>query len=56
MAELSVKCPTCGMPLKAPTEDELVKAWQEHSKTAHSMELSEEEARAKVKMAMEAGE
>jgi predicted small metal-binding protein len=41
------------MPLTAPTEDELAKAVREHQKTAHGMELSEEEAKGQVKKMLE---
>ena len=50
MAEVSVKCPTCGMDLKAPNEEELAKKFKGHAHEAHSMEMSEEEASKKVKM------
>ena len=52
MAELSVSCPACGQSLTAPNEDELVKVFKEHAKHQHSMELSEEEAKEKVKKGM----
>jgi len=48
MAELSVACPACGQSLTALNEDELVKAFKEHAKHDHGMDLSEEQAREKV--------
>lgn len=50
MAEVSVKCPQCGMDLKAPNEEELAKTFKGHAHEAHGMEMSEEEAKQKVKM------
>jgi len=49
MAESSVTCPGCGMELKAPNEDDLAKAVQEHSKHAHGMEISKEQAKQQLK-------
>ena len=50
MAELSVACPICKQSLTAPNEDELAKVFKEHAKHEHGMEMSEEEAKEKVKM------
>ena len=53
MAEVGIKCPTCGMDLKAPNKDELGKVFKEHTAHVHDMEMSEEEAKSKVKMMLE---
>ncbi len=53
MAEPSVSCPICKQGLTAPNEDELVKIFKEHVKHEHGMEMSEEEAKEKMKMGME---
>ena len=50
MAEVSIKCPTCGMELKAPNEEDLGKKFKVHTHEVHDMEMSEEEATQKVKM------
>jgi len=50
MAEVSIKCPQCGMELKAPNDDELAKNFKAHTHEVHDMEMSEEEAKQKVKM------
>lgn len=49
MGEASVGCPICGKSLTAPNEDELVKAFKEHAHRDHGMEMSEEQAKMKVK-------
>lgn len=51
MGEASVGCPICGKSLTAPNEDELVKTFRDHAKHDHDMDMSEEMAREKVKMA-----
>jgi predicted small metal-binding protein len=49
----SVKCPMCGAHMHADSDDELVKGFKKHSKDVHDMELSDEEAKKKIKMAQE---
>ncbi len=53
MAEVSIKCPSCGMDLRAAHGEELAKTFKEHTAHAHGMEMSEEEAKKKVKMMLE---
>jgi predicted small metal-binding protein len=50
MAELSVKCSTCGHVLTADSEEEMIKAIQAHAKEKHNMEMSEEKAKESIKM------
>lgn len=49
MGEHSVTCPACGQSLTAHGEDELVKTFKEHAHHHHGMDMSEEQAREKVK-------
>jgi predicted small metal-binding protein len=49
MGEVSVSCPVCGQSLTAPNEDELAKTFKEHAHHDHGMEMSEEQAKMKVK-------
>ncbi|HEM60975.1 MAG TPA: DUF1059 domain-containing protein [Chloroflexi bacterium] len=50
MAEISVKCSSCGGMLTAESEPEMVKKLQAHAKEAHNMEMSEEKAKEAIKM------
>jgi len=38
-----INCP-CGVVLRAPTDDEVVRLAQQHAKEAHSMDVTREEA------------
>jgi predicted small metal-binding protein len=49
----SVKCPMCSAHMHADSDEELVQVFKKHSKDVHDMELSDEEAKKKVKMAQE---
>jgi predicted small metal-binding protein len=49
----SIKCPECGHPMTADTEEELAKVFQKHTKDVHDMDMSHEMALKKVKMAQE---
>jgi predicted small metal-binding protein len=53
MAEVSIKCPQCGMEIHGPDEEGLARNFKEHTHEVHSMEMSEEEAKKKVKMMLE---
>lgn len=50
MAQLSVKCSTCGHVLTADSEEAMIKAIQAHAKEKHNMEMSEEKAKESIKM------
>jgi len=50
MAELGVKCPVCGMPLRERDEEELAKELVDHAKHEHGMEMPLERATEKIRM------
>jgi len=50
MAQLSVKCSTCGHVLTADSEGEMIKALKAHAKEKHNMEMSEDKAKEAIKM------
>jgi predicted small metal-binding protein len=45
-----IECP-CGTVLRAPDEDTVVTVAQEHARSVHDMELSDDDARAMVRPA-----
>ncbi len=49
MAEMSIKCKSCGHEVSAESEDALVKKIQQHNKEHHDQETSEEEAREAIR-------
>ncbi|MBI2939636.1 MAG: DUF1059 domain-containing protein [Chloroflexi bacterium] len=54
VARMSYTCPPpCGHTITAESETELLKAMQEHAKTAHGMELPEAEARKYLRAAVQ---
>jgi hypothetical protein len=53
MAEVGIKCPMCGADLKGEHADDLGVKFKDHSHEVHDMEMSEEEAKQKVKMMLE---
>jgi predicted small metal-binding protein len=50
LAQISVKCSTCGSVLTADSEEEMTKALQAHAKEAHNMDMSEETAKEAIKV------
>ena len=45
MAEISLKCKSCGHEVTAENEEKLIKKIQQHNKEHHDMDTSTEEAR-----------
>jgi len=52
MAELSITCPVCGNDLHADHEDDLAHNFRDHA-AEHGKEMTEDEAKKKVKMMLE---
>lgn len=50
MAGKSIQCP-CGFTLHGQTDDEVVRAAQEHAREVHAMELTREQALAMARPA-----
>ena len=48
MSGHTIECP-CGTVLRAPDEDTVVIVAQEHARSVHDMELSDDDARAMVR-------
>jgi predicted small metal-binding protein len=50
MADIkSVRCP-CGFEVRSRDEDELVRMTQQHAKTMHGQEITDEQARALIQL------